>query len=120
LTTKGVSPAKPCQDLWITTDGSHVYIRSGGNGPRLAAEPGGGGEGNSQVRGKEVKVRPRVGDSAEAGRRHTARKKYGADVKLSQPGQPLTAGERRSSSSCRLLTRSERVAVRSASSRLTT
>ena len=82
--------------IWITTDGSHVYIRSGEGMTRdwpqnLVAA----GEGTLRVRGKDVKVRPRqVTDPDEArATSHLARKKYGAYVKPSEPGQPLTRGE---------------------------
>jgi deazaflavin-dependent oxidoreductase (nitroreductase family) len=82
--------------IWITTDGSHVYIRSGEGMARdwpqnLVAA----GEGTLRVRGTDVKVRPRhVGDPDEArATSRLARKKYGAYVKPSEPGQPLTKGE---------------------------
>ena len=97
LTTRGRKTAKARRvTLWITTDGTHVYIRSGEGMTRdwpqnLVAS----GEGTLRVGGKDVKVRPRHVDDPEEARAtsHLARKKYGAYVKPSQPGQPLTRGE---------------------------
>ena len=97
LITRGRKTGKPRRvTLWITTDGSHVYIRSGEGMARdwprnLVAA----GEGTLRVGGKDVKVRPRhVSDPEEArATSHLARQKYGAYVKPSQPGQPLTRGE---------------------------
>jgi deazaflavin-dependent oxidoreductase (nitroreductase family) len=97
LITTGRKTGKPRRvTVWITTDGSHVYIRSGEGMARdwpqnLVAA----GEGTLHVGDKHVKVRPRkVSDPEEArATSHLARKKYGAYVKPSQPGQPLTKGE---------------------------
>ena len=97
LTTRGRKSGRSRRvTLWITTDGLHVYIRSGQGMTRewpqnlLAA-----GEGTLRVAGKEVKVKARhVDDPEEArGTSHLARKKYGSFVKPSQHGQPLTKGE---------------------------
>jgi deazaflavin-dependent oxidoreductase (nitroreductase family) len=97
LTTKGRKTGRPHRvTLWITTDGSHVYIRSGEGMKRdwpqnLAAA----GEGTLRVRGKNVRVRARRVTDAEQARAtsHLAREKYGSYVKPSQPGEPLTRGE---------------------------
>ena len=97
LTTRGRKTGKPHRvTLWITTDGSRVYIRSGEGMKRdwpqnLAAA----GEGTLRVRGKDVKVRARRVTDAEQARAtsHLARDKYGNYVKPSQPGEPLTRGE---------------------------
>jgi len=97
LTTRGRTTGKSHRvTLWITTDGTHVYIRSGDGMTRdwpqnLVAA----GEGTLRVGSKNVKVRPRHVDDAEEARAtsHLARKKYGTYVKPSQPGQPLTRGE---------------------------
>ena len=97
LATKGRKSGRSHRvTLWITTDGSRVYIRSGEGMTRdwpqnLVAA----GEGTLRVAGKEVKVKPRRVDDPEEARAtsHLARKKYGAYVKPSQPGQPLTRGE---------------------------
>ena len=97
LTTKGRNTGKSHRvTLWIATDGTHVYIRSGEGMTRewpqnLVAA----GEGTLRVGGKAVKVKPRHVDDPEEARAtsHLARKKYGAYVKPSQPGQPLTRGE---------------------------
>ena len=97
LTTRGRKTGKPHRvTLWITTDGSRVYIRSGEGMKRdwpqnLAAA----GEGTLRVRGKDVKVRARRVTDAEQARAtsHLARDKYGNYVKPSKPGEPLTRGE---------------------------
>ena|SRR5205823_11599934 len=97
LTTRGRQTGKARRvTLWITTDGTHVYIRSGEGMTRewpqnlVVAR-----EGTLRVGGKAVKVKPRHVDDPEEARAtsHLARKKYGAYVKPSQPGQPLTRGE---------------------------
>ena len=97
LTTRGRKTGKPHRvTLWITTDGSRVYIRSGEGMKRdwpqnLAAA----GEGTLRVGGKDVKVRARRVTDPEQARAtsHLARDKYGNYVKPSQPGEPLTRGE---------------------------
>ena len=97
LATKGRKSGRSHRvTLWITTDGSRVYIRSGEGMTRdwpqdLVAA----GEGMLRVGGKDVKVRPRHVDDPEEARAtsHLARKKYGTFVKPSQHGQPLTKGE---------------------------
>jgi deazaflavin-dependent oxidoreductase (nitroreductase family) len=97
LITTGRRSGKPREvTIWITTDGTHVYIRSGEGMQRdwpqnLVASQ----EATLRVAGKKVKVKPRhVTDPDEArGTSHLARDKYGSYVKPSQPGQPLTKGE---------------------------
>ena len=82
--------------IWIATDGTHMYIRSGQGLRRqwpqnLIAR----GEGVLQVGNKTVTVKPRlVTDPAEA-RAVSALygKKYGQFVRASKPNQPLTQGE---------------------------
>jgi deazaflavin-dependent oxidoreductase (nitroreductase family) len=97
LTTKGRKSGKSRRvTLWITTDGSHVYIRSGqGMAREWPQNLVAAGEGTLRIGGKDMKVRPRqVSDPEEArATSHLALKKYGAYVKPSQPGQPLTKGE---------------------------
>lgn len=82
--------------VWISTDGSHLYVRSGAGLDRhwpqnLLTK----GEGELQLGRVKVKVRPRhIDDPAEA--RSVAglhRAKYGDYVKPSQPPEPLTPGE---------------------------
>ena|SRR5438093_3274077 len=97
LTTKGRNTGKSHRvTLWIATDGTHVYIRSGEGMTRdwpqnLVAA----GEGMLRVGGNDVKVRPRKVDDPDEARAtsHLARNKYGSYVKPSLPGQPLTRGE---------------------------
>jgi deazaflavin-dependent oxidoreductase (nitroreductase family) len=97
LTTNGRKTGKPHRvTIWITTDGSRVFIRSGEGMKRdwpqnLEAA----GEGTLRVRGKDVKVRARRVTDPEQARAtsHLAREKYGNYVKPSQPGEPLTRGE---------------------------
>ena len=97
LTTYGRKSGKPRQvTIWITTDGTHLYIRSGQGLRRhwpqnLVAR----GEGSLQLGKTDVKVAPRhVTDPAEA--RAVSglyRRKYGPFVKASRPNQPLSTGE---------------------------
>jgi deazaflavin-dependent oxidoreductase (nitroreductase family) len=98
LTTYGRKSGKPHQvTIWITSEGTRLYIRSGQglrrNWPQnLVAR----GEGLLQLGKTEVKVAPRhVTDPVEA--RTTSelyRRKYGPFVKASRPNQPLSPGER--------------------------
>jgi deazaflavin-dependent oxidoreductase (nitroreductase family) len=97
LTTLGRKTGKPYPvTIWITTDGSRLFIRSGQGLRRqwpqnLLAR----GEGELHVGKNTVKVKPRlVTDPAEAravSRLYTA--KYGPFVRASKPNQPLTPGE---------------------------
>ena len=97
LTAFGRKSGKPHQVIiWITTDGKHLYVRSGQglrrNWPQnLVAR----GEGVLHVGKTEVKVKPRhVTDPAEARMVSGLYKpKYGPFVKASRPNQPLTPGE---------------------------
>jgi hypothetical protein len=98
LTTYGRKTAKPYDvTIWITTDGKHLYIRSGqGLGRQwpqnLIARDGG----LLQLDEMTVKVKPRlVADPNEA--RASSRlytNKYGSLVKASESNQDLTPGER--------------------------
>lgn len=100
LTTFGRRTGKPSAvTIWITTDGDHVYIRSGQGMRRhwpqnLLAR----GEGVLHLGGLDLNVKPRpVTDPAEA--RATSSlytKKYGSSVKASRPDEPLTLGEQAS------------------------
>jgi deazaflavin-dependent oxidoreductase (nitroreductase family) len=82
--------------IWISTDGHHLYIRSGGGMGRdwpqnLLAK----GEAELQLGRVKVKVKPRhLTDPAQA-RAVSAlhRAKYGAYVKPSRPSEPLSQGE---------------------------
>jgi deazaflavin-dependent oxidoreductase (nitroreductase family) len=97
LTTFGRKSGKPHQvTIWITSDGKHLYIRSGQglrrNWPQnLVAR----GEGLLHVGKTEVEVAPRhITDPIEA--RAVSglyTQKYGPFVKASRPNQPLTPGE---------------------------
>jgi deazaflavin-dependent oxidoreductase (nitroreductase family) len=82
--------------IWITTDGSRLYIRSGQGLRRqwpqnLMAR----GEGLLRLGNETVKVKPRlVSDPAEARAASTMyTQKYGQFVKASKPNEPLTPGE---------------------------
>ena len=97
LTTVGRKSGKEHRvTIWITTDGTRLFIRSGQGLRRhwpqnLIAR----GEGELQLGKLRVKVKPRVvTDPAEA-RAVSAlyRKKYGPLVRASKPNQPLTPGE---------------------------
>ena len=97
LETQGRTSGKPRRvTIWISTDGTHLYIRSGEGMTRdwpqnFVAR----GEATLLIGGKSVQVKPRhVTDPDEA--RTTsrlAREKYGPYVKPSKPGEPLTKGE---------------------------
>jgi len=97
LTTNGRKTGKPHRvTIWITTDGSRVYIRSGqGMSREWPQNLEAAGEGTLRVGGKDVKVRARRVTDADQARAtsHLAREKYGNYVKPSKPGEPLTKGE---------------------------
>src|SRR5690349_17132701 len=97
LTTRGRHSGNPRRvTVWISTDGRHLYIRSGAGMRRdwpqnlLAA-----GEGELRVGGRMVKVRPRhITEPSEARAvSELHRAKYGSNVKPSKPPEPLTSGE---------------------------
>ncbi len=100
LTTYGRKSGKPHGvTIWVVTDGTRLYIRSGEGLRRQWPQ-------NLTARGKgvlrlgkvAVNVKPRlVADPYEA--RATSdlyRRKYGPFVKASKPGKPLTPGEQAS------------------------
>ncbi len=97
LTTAGRKTGKAhTVTIWITTDGGHLFIRSGGGMGRdwpqnLTAR----GEGSLRIGGKVLKVTPRhITDPDEARAVSTlVRKKYGFTVRASKPDQPLSPGE---------------------------
>jgi deazaflavin-dependent oxidoreductase (nitroreductase family) len=97
LTTHGRKTGKPRRvTIWISTDGEHIYIRSGQGLRRqwpqnLVAR----GEATLTMAGDSIKVRPRhVTDPSEArAASELMRKKYGAMVKPSRGSEPLTPGE---------------------------
>ena len=97
LVTKGRTSGKSrAVTLWISTDGKHVYIRSGEGMARdwpqnFIAR----GEATLRIAGRSIKVKPRhVSDPDEArATSRLAREKYGNFVKPSKPGEPLTKGE---------------------------
>ena len=97
LTTRGRKTGKPHRvTIWITTDGSRLYIRSGeGMKRHWPQNLEAAGEGTLRVGRKEVKVRARRVTDAEQARATSrlAREKYGSYVKPSKPGEPLTKGE---------------------------
>jgi deazaflavin-dependent oxidoreductase (nitroreductase family) len=100
LTTFGRKSGKEHRvTIWIVTDGSRVYIRSGQGFRRhwpqnLMARQ----QGRLRLGTRTIKVEPRhVTDPGEA--RATSAlygPKYGASVKPSKPDQPLTPGEQAS------------------------
>ena len=97
LTTHGRKTGKAHRVVvWIATDGKHLYIRSGAGMKRdwpqnLVA--GGGAE--LAIGGLKVRVRQRHVDEPSEAREVSSlyRAKYGGQVKPSEPGGPLTAGE---------------------------
>src|ERR1700687_4560356 len=97
LTTYGRKSGKPYDVIiWITTDGTHLYIRSGqGLGRQWPQNLIARGEGLLHLGKATVRVKPRlVTDPAEP--RAVSglyRRKYGPFVRASKPSQPLTPGE---------------------------
>jgi hypothetical protein len=97
LTTYGrVTGKESSVTIWVVTDGTKVYIRSGQGMKRhwpknLLKRP----EGTLHLNGKLVQFKSRhVSDPAEA--RHSSRlydPKYGLSVKPSDESDPLTLGE---------------------------
>jgi len=97
LTTYGRKTGKPHRvTIWIVTDGSRLYIRSGQGMRRdwpqnLLAR----GEGVIHLGKSAVKVKPRLLTNPDEARAISAiyRRKYGPFVRASKPNQPLTLGE---------------------------
>ena len=97
LVTHGRKTGKPRSvTIWISTDGHRIFVRSGGglgrNWPQnLMAR----GEAELKLGRRSIKVRPRhVTEPSEARAvSQLVRDKYGANVKPSQPTEPLTQGE---------------------------
>lgn len=97
LTTYGRETGKESSvTIWVVTDGSKVYIRSGQGLKRhwpqnLLARP----EGTLEVDGRVVRIQSRhISDPAEA--RHSSAlygPKYGTSVQPSEASEPLTPGE---------------------------
>lgn len=100
LTTTGRRTGKRrTVTIWITTDGEHVFIRSGGGMRRdwpqnLEA----GGQASLRLGANSINVKGRrITDPYEAREISTlVRKKYGFTVRASKPDQPLTPGEQAS------------------------
>ncbi|TMG40843.1 MAG: DUF2255 family protein [Chloroflexi bacterium] len=106
-TTKGTDAAGRCmvrgsyrmkfnRGIWISTDGAHLYIRSGEGMKRQWPQNFlSSGEATLRMAGKSIKVKPRhVTDPDEArATSRIAREKYGSFIKPSKPGEPLTKGE---------------------------
>ena len=97
LATYGRKTGKPRRvTIWIVTDGSRLYIRSGQGMRRhwpqnLLAR----GEGVIHLGKTAVKVKPRLVTDPDEARAISAiyRRKYGPFVRASKPNQPLTLGE---------------------------
>jgi deazaflavin-dependent oxidoreductase (nitroreductase family) len=97
LTTVGRKSGKEHRvTIWIATDGSRLYIRSGEGLRRhwpqnLIAR----GEGVLHLGKVIVKVQPRLVTDPAKARAVSAlyKKKYGPFVRASKPDQPLTSGE---------------------------
>lgn len=97
LTSYGRQTGRPhTVTLWITGDGRRLFVRSGGGLARdwpqnlLARD-----EGVLNVGGAEVPVRARHVEEPDEARSvsQLVRAKYGAAVRSSQEGEPLTPGE---------------------------
>jgi deazaflavin-dependent oxidoreductase (nitroreductase family) len=98
LTTQGRKTGKPHRvTIWISTDGEHLYIRSGqGLGRHWPQNLMARGEATLRMGRESIKVKPRhVTDPSEArAASELVRKKYGSVVKPSSPSEPLTPGEK--------------------------
>jgi deazaflavin-dependent oxidoreductase (nitroreductase family) len=97
LTTVGRKTGKPHRvTIWISTDGEHLFIRSGqGLRRQWPQNLMKRGEATLTIAGDSIKVRPRhVTDPSEArAASELMRKKYGDFVKPSKASEPLTLGE---------------------------
>jgi hypothetical protein len=97
LTTYGRKTGKPHRvTIWVVTDGSRVFIRSGPGMRRhwpqnLLAM----GSDVLHLRGMDVPVRPRLVTDVDEARAVSRlyKQKYGPSVTASKPNQPLTPGE---------------------------
>jgi deazaflavin-dependent oxidoreductase (nitroreductase family) len=97
LTTVGRKTGRPRRvTIWITTDGEHLFVRSGGGLTRdwpqnLLAR----GEATLHLGGRSIKVKPRhvTGPAEARAVSGLVRKKYGMFVRASKPNQALTPGE---------------------------
>ena len=100
LTTYGRKSGKPYDvTIWVVTDGTRLYIRSGQGLRRhwpqnFIAR----GEGVLHLGKLGVKVKPRLVTDPDEARASSNLygKKYGPFVKASKPGTPLTPGEQAS------------------------
>jgi len=98
LTTIGRQTGKPRRvTIWITTDGEHLFVRSGGGLTRhwpqnLLAKP----EAKLHLGGKDIKVKARLVTDPDESRAiaEFGRKKYGSYIKPSKAGDPLTESEK--------------------------
>jgi len=97
LTTYGRKSGKPYDVIiWITTDGTHLYIRSGqGLGRQWPQNLIARGEGVLHLEKAAVKVKPRLVPDPEQARAVSRMytKKYGTFVVASKPDEALTPGE---------------------------
>ncbi len=97
LTTRGRKTGKPSQvTIWISTDGSRIFVRSGGGlGRHWPQNFLVHGEATLHLAGRAIDVKPRhVTDPDEARAvSRLVRDKYGSYVTPSKPGEPLTGGE---------------------------
>lgn len=97
LTTKGRRSGRSHSvTIWVATDGTRIYIRSGGGMERhwpqnLVAA----GEATIKLGSEAVRLKPRHVTDPEEARQTSrlARDKYGSYLKPSKPGEPLTKGE---------------------------
>jgi hypothetical protein len=97
LTTYGRRTGKPSTKiLWAYTDGTNIYVRSGGGlGRDWTSNVLARGEGVLHVAGINVPVRLRHLDNLERAREVSdlARAKYGPQVQRSEGDQPATLAE---------------------------
>lgn len=100
LTTYGRKTGKPYDvTIWVVTDGTRLYIRSGEGLRRQWPQNFiARGEGVLHLGKLDVKVKPRLVTDPDEARASSNlyREKYGQFVRASKPGKPLTLGEQAS------------------------
>jgi len=100
LTTYGRKTGKPYDvTIWVVTDGTRLYIRSGEGLRRQWPQNFiARGEGVLHLGKLDVKVKPRLVTDPDEARASSNlyREKYGQFVRASEPGKPLTLGEQAS------------------------
>ena len=100
LTTEGRTSGQPAEvTIWVATDGSRIFIRSGkGLGRHWPRNLLASGAGTIRFGDRPVKFSPRLITDPEEARAVSSlyQEKYGDQIKPSAPTEPLTDGEKAS------------------------